>query len=93
MDFVDVELEKDRNCHEIYAIYRYLLFDWCGIWIRDGLGGIRPIVEDPFECGTGIESDGLLRFITGGLVKDAESTTTSESVVVSSIFLVFSFFF
>jgi hypothetical protein len=72
-------------------MYRYLLFDW------DGLGGIRPILDDPFECGTGIESDGnpivstgdwrLWKFITGGLVKDA------ESVVVSSIFLVFSFFF
>jgi len=59
-------------------------------------------------CGTGIESDGkpidsdgdlgLMRFICVGLIKDGELTTTSESVVlvdvvVSSIFLAFSFDF
>jgi hypothetical protein len=52
-------------------------------------------------CGTGIESDGksidsdVIRFICVGLIKDGELTTTSESVVlvVSSIFLAFSFDF
>jgi hypothetical protein len=38
--------------------WKHLLFDCCGMWIRDGSGDIRPIVDDPAECGTGIESDG-----------------------------------
>ncbi len=81
-----------------------MLSDGCGIWIRDGSGEIRPFIDDPPECGTGIERDGnpidgdlgLLRFICVGLIKDGELTTTSESVVVvvvSSIFLTFSFDF
>jgi hypothetical protein len=81
-----------------------LLFDCCGVRIRDGSDEIRPFVDDTLEWGTGIERDGnpivsdgdlgLGRFICVGLIKDGELTTMSESVVVvSSIFLTFSFDF
>lgn len=102
-----VELVKDEQLFiqekedlQWFIAYEHLLFD---CWIRDESGEVKLCDDNPVECGTGIDNDGnpnvstgdfgLLRFACVGVIEDGEWITLSESVFVSSIFIVFLFDF